>query len=154
MTESEIVSQNDSEMVSQVMSRTPLFLSPKDPVKTALKIMSSHDIGCILIMEDGNLVGIVTERDIVRKIGRNNTYSLGTPLGRLDSKPVITIPPQTPVWEAFTIMLKKKIRRLPVIDQGKLVGIVTERDLFKWVVKVAYEPNIPDEIKALIAQCK
>jgi CBS domain-containing protein len=49
-------------------------------------------------------------------------------------------------------MLRRKIRRLPVVQKDKLVGIVTERDLFKWVVKLVYEPNIPDDLKSLVAQ--
>jgi CBS domain-containing protein len=65
---------------------------------------------------------------------------------------VISISPKTEAWEAFTTMLRKKIRRLPVEEKGKLVGMVTERDLFKWVVRVFYEPNIPDEFKELVAQ--
>jgi len=47
-------------------------------------------------------------------------------------------------------MLKNKIRRLPVVDDGKLVGIVTEKDLMRWVLRVSYEPNIPPHIKAVL----
>ena len=50
------------------------------------------------------------------------------------------------------VMLRRKIRRLPVTKDGKLVGIVTERDLFKWVVGVLYAPNVPEDVKKLIAQ--
>lgn len=72
--------------------------------------------------------------------------------GNAASKPLIAVPPEEEIWEAFGIMLENKVRRLPVLKDGKLVGIVTERDLFKWVVRVIYEPNIPKRIKGLIAQ--
>jgi CBS domain-containing protein len=47
-------------------------------------------------------------------------------------------------------MVTKKIRRLPIVERGRLVGIVTERDLFKWVIRVFYEPNVPDRIKKFV----
>jgi CBS domain-containing protein len=88
----------------------------------------------------------------VREITLSFDY-LNRPLSQTAKRKVITVTPETEIWEAFTLMLKNKIRRLPVVTKaGKLVGIVTERDLFKWVVAAAYEPEIPEEIKKLIAQ--
>src|SRR3989304_4851570 len=66
------------------------------------------------------------------------------------SQPLVTAEPDTPSWEAFRTMLKKRIRRLPIVEKGKLVGIVTERDLFRWVLLVAYEPNIPEDIREIV----
>lgn len=135
------------------MSKKVTILSPKRNTFDALNAMIRHDFGSIVIMDKGKVVGIITERDIVRKITKSFDY-LNRPLSETASKPVITASPDTPIWEAFTLMLRKKIRRLPVVKAGKLRGIVTERDLFKWVVKIAYEPNIPDDIKELLVQNK
>jgi CBS domain-containing protein len=132
------------------MSRKVFGLSPTKRTYDALDLMIKKDIGSVPILERGKLYGIITERDIVREITASFDY-LNQPLSKTGKKKVVTVKPETEIWEAFTLMLKNKIRRLPVVSKaGKLVGIVTERDLFKWVVAVAYEPQVPDEIKKLI----
>lgn len=142
-----------SETVSEIMSKKVFTLSPRKKTINALNAMIRHDFGSVVISDRGKVVGIITERDIVRKITKSFDY-LNQPLGETSSKPVISITPDAEVWKAFTLMLKKKIRRLPVVANNKLKGIVTERDLFKWVVQIAYEPNIPDDIKKLLVQNK
>jgi CBS domain-containing protein len=135
------------------MTKTIVSLSPNRKTIDALDTMVKRDIGSILVMEKGKLVGIITERDIVREITKTFDY-LDRPLSETGRKNVISVKPTTPLWEAFALMLKNKIRRLPVVKGAgkKVIGIVTERDLFKWAVKVAYEPNIPDDLRKLIAQ--
>lgn len=136
--------------VKSLMSRKVFGLPPSKKTFDALSLMIQKDIGSVPVIGKGRLYGIITERDIVREITASFDY-LNQPLSKTSRKPVITVTPETEIWEAFTIMLKNKIRRLPVLTKsGKLVGIITERDLFKWVVAVAYEPEIPDEIKKLI----
>jgi CBS domain-containing protein len=66
------------------------------------------------------------------------------------TKPLVTIGPSAQVWEAVEQMVRKDIRRLPVIGGDKIVGMVTERDVFRWVIRVAYEPNIPEDLKKLV----
>ena len=124
-------------------------LSPKNKTIDALDTMVQNDIGSVLVVDDNNLIGIITERDIVKEITKSFDY-LERPLSETAKRSIITVAPSTPLWEAFALLLKNRIRRLPVVEKGKLVGIVTERDLFKWVVRVAYEPNIPEDLKDLI----
>jgi len=133
------------------MTRTVFTLSPKHKTIDALNLMVKNDIGAVVVLDDGKVVGIITERDIVREITKSFDY-LDRKLAETGKRPVITVSLNTPMWEAFAILLKNRIRRLPVVKDGKLLGIVTERDLFKWAVKVAYEPNIPDDLRKLIAQ--
>jgi CBS domain-containing protein len=114
--------------------------------------MAKLDIGSLIVTSGGRAVGVVTERDVVKVVARGGAASLRKRLDSVASKPVVTVSPTTEIWEAFTLMLKKKIRRLPVVERGKVVGIVTERDLLKWVVGVFYEPNIPADVKKLITQ--
>lgn len=114
--------------------------------------MVKHEIGSILVTEKDKPMGIITERDIVKRLGSKGGAGLGEKTGKVASRPLVTAKPTTEIWEAFRMMLANKIRRLPVIKGGRLVGIVTERDLFKWVVRVAYEPNIPADVKKLVAQ--
>ncbi len=139
------------ETVSSVMSKTVFTLQPSRRTFDALEMMIKHDFGSVVVAKRGKIVGIITERDIVREITKSFDY-LNKTLKQTATKPVTTVSPGTPIWEAFALMLRKKIRRLPVLKGKSLVGIVTERDLFKWVVKVAYEPDIPRDIRKLLAQ--
>jgi len=134
------------------MSRTVRTSTKEKKVGDAVKIMASRDIGSVVITAKGKPVGIVTERDVVRELAQGGALSLRKSLWSICSKPVVTVTPSTEIWEAFATMLKEGIRRLPVVEQGKVVGIVTERDLLKWVVGVFYEPNVPPSIKKLLAQ--
>ncbi len=132
------------------MTKKVFTLPPDKPTKAALDLMKEYDIGAVVLSERGKIAGIVTERDILKKITGNSAENLQEPVSQIASKNVITGSPKTQVWEAFATMLRNKIRRLPVVDEERLVGIVTERDLFKWTVKVAYEPNIPEDLKRLL----
>jgi CBS domain-containing protein len=138
--------------VDGIMSRTVRTIHPDASVESALKLMAKYDVGCLVVVRNEKAVGVITERDIVRKMINKRWKGLQQHVIDVASHPVISIPPSTEAWVAFTTMLRKKIRRLPVEDHGKLVGLVTERDLFKWVVRVFYEPNIPEEFKKLVAQ--
>lgn len=147
MSKMSTVSRKDT--VGEVMSRQVFSLAPANRTVDALEAMIENDIGSVPIVDKGKLVGIITERDIVKQITKSFDY-LEKPLSETAKKPVLTVSPETPLWEAFATLLKNKIRRLPVVESGKLVGILTERDLFKWVVRVAYEPNIPQDLKVLV----
>ena len=135
----------------EVMTKKIFSLSPNRKTIDALNAMVENDIGSVLVIQRGKLYGIITERDIVKKITKKFDY-LDRPLSETATRAVVSVDPSTPLWEAFATMLRKKIRRLPVMRNGKVIGLVTERDLFKWAVKVAYEPDIPDDLKKLIAQ--
>jgi CBS domain-containing protein len=134
------------------MSRTVRTVEAEKTVSYALNAMTKYDIGSVIVLEGGRPTAIATERDVTRKLSEEGADSLDWPVKRIASKPLLTISPSAEVWEAFTTMLRKKIRRLPVLEDGSLVGIVTERDLLKWVVRVFYEPNVPDDIRELILQ--
>jgi len=146
-----LILSEDRDTIKEVMTRTVFTLSPKNKTIDALNLMVKNDIGAVVVLDEGKVVGIITERDIVREITKSFDY-LDRRLAETGKRSVITVSLNTPLWEAFGILLKNKIRRLPVVKDGKLLGIVTERDLFKWAVKVAYEPNIPDDLRKLIAQ--
>ncbi len=132
-----------------IMTKKVITVSAKEKVSKALAIMAKHDIGSLVVVDKGQPVGILTERDIVRRLVKDWKIP-DVPVDDLMSHPLITAEPETPSWEAFRIMLKKRIRRLPLVDGGKLVGIVTERDLFRWVLLVAYESQLPEDIKEIV----
>ena len=122
------------ETVRAIMTKNPITIDFDAPVRKVLQTMIDRDIGSLIVMKQGNAVGIITERDVTRislrlSAGQNIYDDIA---GRLMSSPIITVASDTPVRQAVELMVTRKIRRLPIVDQGRLVGIVTERDLFKW----------------------
>ena len=122
---------------------------PTDLVEHALRKMVERNVGCILIVDNGRLLGIITERDISRGIIKS-PENLKHPVHQMMSSPVIFLSPVAPISEAMETMLNYGIRRLPIVEDGKVVGIVTERDLLHWIVKIANEPKIPAEIQEIL----
>lgn len=120
-------------------------------LKDALKKMVKRNIGCVVVVDRGKPVGIVTERDISRQVAKG-PKTLGIQVKRVMSSPLISVTPTTRNQEAMEMMLKHGIRRLPIMDRGRLVGIVTDRDLLRWVVKITYEGHTPFEIKDIFAR--
>jgi signal-transduction protein with cAMP-binding, CBS, and nucleotidyltransferase domain len=114
------------------MSRPPITAKDTDTVAAIAKIMSSHDIGCVIIVDKASKPsGIITERDIVQRIAAKNLLPSEVKVTEAMSKPIIGIPPTTPLNEAAKRMNQSKIRRLAVIDGGKLVGILTMKDILE-----------------------
>jgi CBS domain-containing protein len=142
--------------VGFVMTKDPFTIGSSAPVSAALQTMIEHDIGSVIVVKTDSALeeplGIITERDVTRR-SLDPTKEMAIydkPVSELMSQPLITVPPATPVWDAFEIMVTKKIRRLPVVDGRHLIGIVTERDLFKWVLRAFYQPNIPERLRKFL----
>ena len=115
-------------------------------IMSACNIMYSNDIGCVIIVthvSERAPVGIITERDVVRILGKLNSDLLQSPLRTLMSSPIITIEESAYINEATKLMNTKKIRRLVVVDRNnKMTGILTQRDIFKAIDK---DPNLFSE---------
>jgi CBS domain-containing protein len=120
-------------MTSDVASVTPDEL-----VRVAIGRMLERDIGSVVVVDEGTPVGVFTERDITRRVLVDDRL-LDRPVADVMSGPPVTVEAATEVVQAFDLMNDKDIRRLPVVADGKLVGIVTEGDLRRWVGKVAKE---------------
>ena len=121
----------------------------KASLKQALRKMVKRNIGSIVVVEGASSVGILTERDISRYVARG-TSGLKTQVKKLMSSPLITIAPSATTQEAITTMLKHGVRRLPVVEKGKLIGIVSQRDLLRWELRVTNEPIIPSELREIL----
>jgi CBS domain-containing protein len=119
-------------LVRDIMSRPPITAKENETVAGVSKLMGKHDIGCVIIVDkSGNLAGIITERDIVQRVAARNVLPSELKVGQTMSKPVATISPIATVNEAAKVMNHRKIRRLAVMDEGKLVGIVTMKDILQ-----------------------
>jgi len=109
-------------------------ISPEAKVIDALKLMSDKDIGGIVVTEGERLVGILTERDYARKVMLRGKSSLDTPVKDIMTSGVYYVDPETTTQECLALMTKNRIRHLPVIRGGKLLGIVSIGDVVKSVI--------------------
>lgn len=118
---------DDSQPVRSAMSQDLITCAPDTPITDVAALMASHDIGDVLVIEGEELVGIVTDRDIVVRAvnGESRTHTASDVMTR----DLCTIEAAAPLAAAADLMAKKAIRRLPVLDEGKLVGIVTLGDM-------------------------
>lgn len=130
------------DFVSQIMSKNVITVDASEKVLKALQVMAEKGIGSVVIVKNGKPVGILTERDVAKKLVVNKEI-LDKKVEDVMSKPLITVSPDTGIFEALQIMRKNNIRRLPVVKNGKLEGIITEKDLLYWVLKIAYAPYPP-----------
>ena len=109
-------------------------VEPKATIFQALEIMSEKGIGALLVMEDGKLTGIFSERDYARKVILKDKSSKETPVGELMTKKVFYIDSQKTINDCMAMMTAKRIRHVPVIDDNQVMGIVTIGDVVKQII--------------------
>ena len=98
------------------------------------RIMSNNNIGCVIVVDNLNTrkpIGIITERDIVRTIGMLQPHQLIVPIREHMSHPLITLSSNATVSDAIKLMYERKIRRVIILENDKLAGILTDKDIFK-----------------------
>ena len=117
--------------VGDVMSKEVAVISPEEIVISAAKIMFDSKISCLVVMDSGNVEGIITETDVLKRVGDKGKDIYRTKLSQIMSSPVESVPPDLSVLEASKIMGVKHIKRLPILRDEKLVGIVTQTDLVR-----------------------
>ena len=115
--------------VNQVMSRDVAKISPQETVASAAMMMAEKNISCVVAVDNEDLVGILTETDLLKKAVVQGKDTRRTKVADIMSSPVETAPSDLSVLEAGTLMEDKKIKRLPIMDGKKLVGIMTQTDL-------------------------
>jgi len=110
------------------------FIHPDASVFDALKMMAENNIGSLVVLDDGKLVGVITERHYAREIVLKGRTSRGTLVQDIMSTEVICARPDQPVDECMAVMTAKGVRHLPVLERGQLVGIVSIGDMVKSVI--------------------
>jgi CBS domain-containing protein len=116
--------------VQEVMTARPTTLPVTASVVEAARVMREKDIGDVIVLDEGDqLCGIVTDRDIVVRAVADQQDPAQLKLGEICSRDVTTLSPQDKVGDAVKLMTEKAVRRLPVVDEGKPVGIVSLGDL-------------------------
>jgi len=113
-------------MVEDVIS-----VPEKATVRKAAELMNKHEIGCLVVVKKGKPVGIVTETDMVKRVILKAVDPEKTKVSEIMSQPLVVGNPQMDIDEASKLMRKRKIKKLPVVKRGRLVGLVTTTDLVR-----------------------
>ncbi len=110
-------------------------VSPSSTVYDALKLMADHNLGAVMVMDGDEIAGIMTERDYARKVILNDKSSRETPVSEIMTPAVLYVRPEQSIEEVMAIMDAKRVRHLPVIEDGRLIGMVSMRDVVKQMVE-------------------
>ncbi|MBY0235607.1 MAG: CBS domain-containing protein [Burkholderiaceae bacterium] len=109
-------------------------LRREDSVYTALELLARYDVGALMVMEGGRLVGVFSERDYTRKIALQGRGSKDTTVGEIMTTNVITVTPSTRTHACMSLMRDMRIRHLPVVDGDTVLGMISIRDLMELII--------------------
>jgi CBS domain-containing protein len=110
-------------------------IEPDEPVLDAIQMMADHGIGAVLVVKDGELRGILSERDYARKVVLLGRSSSDTPAWQIMSSPVVTVAPEDSLDHCMRTMTERRIRHLPVVARGQIAGVLSIGDLVKAVIE-------------------
>lgn len=126
------------ETVGELMTTDVVTVAPDETVERAVQSMIDRDIGCVVVAEGDRVVGMLTERDLTRRILKDPGLLTRT-VEHVMSSPAVTVERDMTLDAACELMISEGIRRLVVEEAERLVGIVTERDVIRWVDAVVRE---------------
>ena len=118
-------------------------IPPDENAYRALEIMAEKDIGALLVVEDDQVVGLFSERDYARKVILEGKHSMEISVSEIMTKDVVSIPPDTTTFHALELMTNKRVRHLPVLEDGKLLGLISIGDVVLAII---------NELKASVKQ--
>ena len=111
-----------------------LSVSPETPVFEALQVMAEKNVGALLVVEGEELVGIFSERDYARKVILKGKSSKETPVKDIMSSHVLYVRPEQTIEDCMALMTDKRVRHLPVLEQGKIAGVISIGDVVKALI--------------------
>jgi CBS domain-containing protein len=128
---------NPNGTISEILSNkgnAVWTVSPEMMVFDAIQLMADKNIGALLVTEGEKLVGIISERDYTRKVALKGKSSKQTAVREIISGQVIQVRPENTVEECMRLMTEHRIRHLPVLEEGKIVGVISIGDLVNWII--------------------
>ena len=127
--------------VKDVMAREPMMIDSNRTVKETAIAMDRSGHGCLLVTSSGKVIGIVTERDLVRRALTKGGAMSRSKIKNIMSAPLIVVDPEASIEQAAKVMAHHKVRRLPVVGKGGLTGIITITDIAKYFSEYPENPN-------------
>ncbi len=121
--------KNVTDLLKSKAQRQMVTVKPEDTVLDAIKVLAREDVGAAVVVSGGQLVGIFSERDYTRKIVLKGRHSETTRVEEIMTANVICVTPRTKTRDCMALMSEKNIRHLPVVEEGRVVGMVSIRDI-------------------------
>ncbi len=131
-------------LVKDVMNKNVVVAKSEVTIREASKVMSKYKIGSLVVLKDNDVIGIITEGDIMESVANDHNPD-STSVEKIMSQKVLTVDPEDTIENAADIMVQNKIKKLPVMENGKLRGIITASDI------VVVEPKLIQSIASLIS---
>jgi CBS domain-containing protein len=127
--------KNVAELMKGKTARPVVQVRPGDTVLEAIKVLATEDVGAAVVLaEDGRLAGIFSERDYTRKIVLHGRSSESTRVDEIMTANVVCVTPRTKLRDCMALMTEKGIRHLPIIEEGRIVGMVSIRDIVSDII--------------------
>jgi len=123
--------------ISSVLFRKPSVLwsiAPEATVFEAIRLMAEKNIGALLVLAEGKLAGVFTERDYTRKVALHGKTSRETRVHEIIPREIVTVTPDDSVEDCMKLMTERRVRHLPVLEGANVVGIVSIGDLVNWII--------------------
>ncbi len=114
--------------------QTLWHVRPDDSVFDALKLLAEYEVGALMVMEQGRLVGVISERDYTRKVALQGRNSRETRVGDIMTRNVVVVSPKVGTKDCMAIMSQKRIRHLPVLDGETVLGMISIRDIMDDII--------------------
>jgi signal-transduction protein with cAMP-binding, CBS, and nucleotidyltransferase domain len=115
--------------------RSIFAVEPQDPVLEAIRLMAERHVGALIVLKSGELQGIISERDYARKVILMGRSSADTPVSQIMTSPVLTVTLTQSVQECMQLMTERRVRHLPVLENGQVVGMISIGDLVAAVIE-------------------